>query len=97
MKNYLSQLLSVLVLSGCAVALKPEAEKVKVMKSDPPSECKDLGVLVSMMNYEGYNRNELRNRAADLGGNYLRIDSVLAEGGKSNRTQLTGTAFKCPN
>lgn len=84
----------VLSLVGCSSAeLSPEAQAVKLMKNDPPSNCKEVGSIDSEgMGYGGddVKRARLRNRAVEKNGNYIRIDAMTAQ------ENYKATVFKCP-
>lgn len=89
-------LISVFALfSACTTpALNPAATNVKIMKSDPPAGCQDLGGVDSvgeMTEKTGaeFARIRIRNKAAEKGANYVRIDAA------TNDT-LSGTMYKCP-
>lgn len=83
-----------LVIVGCASTEKinPEAQKVKVMKADPAASCDEKGPVDST----GWDRdpvaisNRFKNQAANMGANYIRLESTTREGFQR------GTAFKCP-
>ena len=85
-----------LLVSGCASGeLNPNAQTVKLMKNDPPTECAEVGVVNSIT--PGFStdnpiehRNRLKNAAANMGANFVRMETV------ENTGKLTGTAFKCP-
>lgn len=91
----LSILIFIALTTGCAGAsLNKEAESVKVAKSDPPAGCKELGAVNSfgsMIGSAQSDYNALKNRTHEMGGNYVRIDSMTSVSNK-----LVGTAFKCP-
>lgn len=83
-----------LTLVSCASAgLDPEIQKIKIMKGDPPSECQEVGVVDSQgwgVWSEESRRTRLKVKAAEKGGNYVRLDKVLFDDG------YVGTAYKCP-
>lgn len=90
-----------LVASGCATALTPAGQKVRFMKADPPAECKELGQVTGRSVSGGAadpatslenSKNDARNKAGDLGANYLRWEASDGAGGV-----VTGTAFQCPD
>ena len=93
-------LFSVLCLSSVAcgpVALSSAGSTVRAVKSDAPDGCKELGVVQGDDGsgiggrYESA-LNDARNDAAKLGGNYLRIDSIVLTAG----SRVTGVAYACP-
>ena len=109
------------LLAGCAAtALKPGAERVRVTHIEPQTgECKWLGDVTGSQgnsftgeyttnaNLETGARNDLKNKAAALGGNLvvliterpgIRGDLGL-EGGPVHQTSvtLTGSVYRCPS
>jgi len=84
------------ILASCA-SLKPGAEKVRIGKSDPEKNCKELGDVVTSAAFcdEACQKIVLKNKALELGGNYVRLESlgVQLEGGATNGS---GTAYSCP-
>ena len=88
-----------LVLSGCAtVALTRAGSSVAVMKADPAPNCREVGDVTGADNGFSENpmasaKNVMRNQAADLGANYVRLDTASRVQGWLH---LTGTAFTCP-
>ena len=85
-------LISLLVsLSACAVALTPGGQRVKLMKSDPPGNCTEIGTVTgssSVGNVEKA-KTKMRNNAAEKGANYVRFETF-------NGVTVGGTAFRCP-
>ena len=80
-------------LGGCGGSLSAAGTAVKVMKADPPADCTEVGVVSGHAvgpDHRTKSRNKLRNEAAEKGGNYVRLETVAADGGEM------GTAFKCP-
>ncbi len=80
-----------LVVSGCGST--PEKKiNVQLMKSDPPMGCQMVGDVQA----EGDDMNEakynLRLKADELGGNYVRLDALDMSGGDAI---AAGAAFKC--
>jgi hypothetical protein len=84
-------LICCLFLAACSTALTVQGQKVKVIKSDPPANCKEIGVVVGSNNNGNpeYMNNDLRNNAAEKGANVVRLDTAYL-------TKISGTAFKCP-
>lgn len=94
MKIFFLTLIATL-LAGCASATKltSAGEKVRLMKDDPPKECKELGNVEGFDTWNGdtnNSKNIIRNNAADIGANYVRFETAEKFG------KVTGTAFKCP-
>lgn len=112
-----------LLLSGCAaVKMQPGAEKVIVSTHKAPRQCKFLGQIMgsqgnfftgaytSNANLEQGSQNDLRNKAAQMGANYVALitDRAASSGsisgsdsnifGSSQQTSVTatGNAYHCP-
>lgn len=94
--------LSTLIVLGVALVIFPSGpsfglteeqkaamEQVKIMKSDPPAECKELGTVNASGDWcrGECQKKKLRKKTAKMGGNYIRLDG---DG------YLLGTSFKCP-
>ncbi|MCP4575747.1 MAG: DUF4156 domain-containing protein [Deltaproteobacteria bacterium] len=109
-------LFAALLFSGCsAVQVRPGAERVRVTNTEPGNECKFLGeatgnqgnfltgVVTSNKNLETGARNDLKNKAAAMGGNLVVILTQRAgntrgsdgSGGQTNVT-LSGNVYSCP-
>jgi len=88
----------VMMVSSCSVILSDSARAISVMKADPPSNCVEVG---SMVGYGGgmfqkgnwldNSKIDLKNKAAELGANYIRLETI----NEYYRT-TSGTAYKCP-
>lgn len=80
-----------LVLAGCGSTPEKKID-VQLMKSDPPMGCQMLGDVQS----EGEDMNEakhnLRLKADEQGGNYVRLDALTMSGGDA---VASGAAFRC--
>jgi hypothetical protein len=85
LKNLITILTSI-IIAGCAAApLNPEAQKVRIVLSEPGKECKFLGdvtgsqgdfftgAYTSNEHLETGARNALKNKAAAMGGNVVVI------------------------
>jgi len=81
----------VLVISGCGFT---PAKKINVqlMKSDPPMGCQMVGDIQSKGDDMNEAKSELRLKADQLGGNYVRLDALDMSGGDAI---AAGAAFKC--
>jgi hypothetical protein len=98
------------LLLGCSTpALTPEAAHVTVTRNAPPPTCTSVAYLVG----EGggtfggawisndalidYAMNDLRNKAAERGANYVQSDPPQLGSGKGTTTTvtITGTAYRC--
>ena len=111
--------LAVCFLIGCAaIALRPGAELVRVTNTEPGRECQFLGDVTgsqgnrysgrytSNENLETGARNDLKNKAAALGGNVVYLISQRAgqtgrynrDSGSSQQTNVTlsGSVYRCP-
>lgn len=112
-------LFACVALVGCAATpLQPGAEMVRVTNTEPDSQCKFLGDITghqgnlftgpftSNENLETGARNDLKNKAAALGGNLVVLitqragetGSVGEAGGSVQQTNvtLTGNVYRCP-
>jgi hypothetical protein len=99
----LLRLLLLASLSACAPSEQsPEPKSpndVQLVKTVPPSTCKELGDLVGEApngpDAESKAKKNLREKAAQMGGNYVRWDTLqISE--DPPRTTITGTAYLCP-
>ena len=83
---------------GCgATVLTDAGRSVQLMKADPSTGCKELGSVSGEATGAGAHmdesaKNEMRNKAAAMGANYVRLETASHDG-----TTLTGTAYACPN
>lgn len=107
------------VLAGCAATpLQPGAEMVRVTNTEPGSECKFLGDItgnqgnsftgpfITNENLETGARNDLKNKAAALGGNLVvlltqRAGQTGGLGGgvgsvEQTNVTLSGNVYRCP-
>ena len=107
------------ILSGCAATpMNPGAERVRITSTEPGKECKFLGDLTgnqgnfftgpwtSNENLETGARNDMKNKAASMGGNVVAILTQRAGqtggygqyGGSSQQTNvvITGNVYRCP-
>lgn len=116
--------LSTIILVGCsAIPLSPDAELVLISPDKPDSNCKFLGQVqgaqggafsgpfTSNVNLNNGAMNDLRNKTAAKGGNYVQLltnrsantisgGSGVNGGGMSGEqtsTYLNGNAYKCPD
>ena len=75
---------SLTILTNCVTKLTPEGEKVRIlMKEEAPANAKLLGTVETGL-WEEHDtimsvQNALRNKAAQMGGNLLVIDVIVAE------------------
>jgi len=97
------------LIAGCALfascaGLSESAQNVKyATKSEAPAECKEIGEvstgsLVPMFDMTSV-KNSLRNKTAEMGGNYLVVDeikSVRGTNGSSTGYAGSGRAYQCP-
>lgn len=104
---------------GCAAnSLKPGAERVRLMQNEPKG-CKYLGeatgdqggaftgAWTSNTNMETGARNELKNKAFDMGGNVVVLltnragqtgsGSMWNSSSQQTNVVITGTVFNCPD
>lgn len=93
-----STLLLLCVACASSVELSEGAKKVKLGTAEPAANCEELGTV------EGSGRevwpgdgtiasaeNDLRNKAADMGANYVRVVDTLPE-----NYSMSGAAYRCP-
>ena len=108
-----------ILLAGCSAHnLNPQAQRVRVTNNEPGKECKFLGDITgsqgnfftggwtSNSNLETGARNDLKNQAANMGGNVVSIitqragqtGSMYDGSGSSEQTNvtLTGNVYHCP-
>ena len=86
-----------LSLAGCAAALTPGGQAVRLMKADPPANCQELGTVSGHGGFEASiekAKNRMRNEAAEMGANYVRWEVVSSS--NPGNVSVTGTAYKCP-
>ncbi len=104
--------LAVLFLVGCsAISTTPEGKSVELVTVNPPGNCKSLGDIVgsqgnwitgdytSNKNLLIGARNDLRNQAAEMGGNYVWVQdsnntNAWGSTGTTNTTVL-GVVYRC--
>lgn len=107
-------LIVLLQIVGCsAITLEPGAEKVRIVRTEPGKECEYLGEvtgdqggwltggLTSNANLETGALNDLKNKAAKMGGNLVLIITDRAGStsykGDSRQTNvvITGSVYRC--
>ena len=90
-------------MAACAPAEQgveaKDAKDVQLVKTEPPSTCKEVGDLVGEApngpDAESKAKKNLREKAAQMGANYVRWDALqIAE--DPPRTTITRTAYLCP-
>jgi hypothetical protein len=104
--------LAVLLLGGCsAISTTQEGKSVELVTVKPPGKCKSLGDIVgsqgnwitgdytSNKNLLIGARNDLRNQAAEMGGNYVWVQdsnntNAWGSTGTTNTTVL-GVVYRC--
>lgn len=87
-----------LVAAGCGTSLSAAGQRVKVVE-EAPLKCERLGA-VSASAQGGHGEEvkvdaatiELRNRAGEMGGNTVFVESQSEEG---QLIKLSGTAYRC--
>ncbi len=102
-----------LVLAGCqSNQLTPAAQKVMLAPNAPPSNCRFIQSISSdkQVNFlsHGFSTNstaeqaamnDLKNQAASLGGNYVRMStnrSSISNDKEQIQVAYTGKVYKCP-
>ena len=88
-------------MAGCLgnpIVLTAGGSAVQLMKADPPPGCAEVGpARGEFSNGEDTAarledaKRDMRNKAADKGANYVRMEAILPLG-----QGVTGTAYKCP-
>jgi uncharacterized protein YceK len=80
-----------LVVSGCGSTSEKKIN-VQLMKSDPPMGCQMVGDVQAKGDDMNEAKNELRLKADEQGGNYVRLDALDMSGGDAI---AAGAAFNC--
>lgn len=120
--KFMSLMTAALCFTSCsAIKVKPGAERVLVSKNAHPEGCKFLGTVVgsqgnaisggwtSNKNLSEGAMNDLKNKAFDLGANYVQIETDRAGNtmsgsmfqgsgsmsGHQTDVTMTGNAYKC--
>src|SRR5215471_3622041 len=103
--------LSAGALPGCmAASLSDEGALVAVSRNPAPAGCAPAGYVtgegggtfggeyISNDDLIGYAMNDLRNKAAERGANYIQQDPPQLGSGRGTTTTvtITGTAYRCP-
>jgi len=103
-----------LMICACsAISVKPGAELVRVTNREPGRECKFLGDVTgsqgnrftggytSDANLETGARNDLKNKAFDIGGNVVYLlfqrDSQTGDVRDRKNVILSGNVYRCPD
>jgi hypothetical protein len=100
---------SILLPSCSTPALSPGAARVTVTRNPAPTSCSTVAYLVgegggtfggawiSNDHLIEYAMNDLRNKAAERGANYVQSDAPQLGSGKGTTTTvtITGTAYRC--
>lgn len=113
MKKYIFALvcLSCLLPSCKTASLSATGASVAPTRDALPPQCTTLGLItgkgggafggayISNEDLIEYAMNDLRNKAADLGGTHVRHDPPQLGSGDGTTTSvtITGTAYACPN
>jgi hypothetical protein len=101
--------LSTTALACSTPALSPQGAHVAVTRNAPPPSCSPVGYLVgegggtfggkwiSNDQLIDYAMNDLRNKAANQGANYVQSDPPQLGNGNGTTTTVTvtGTAYRC--
>lgn len=118
MKKIAVVFLAAFVAACAAIPINPGAERIRVTNSEPGKECKFLGDVTgsqgnsftgpwtSNENLETGARNDIKNKAAAMGGNVVAILTQRAGltgssgkyGGSIQQTNVTvaGNVYNCP-
>jgi len=96
-ERYSSVAFALLALGCSASAVTAGGKHVRIERTDPPDGCEQISIITVAASNTGNDdesaQEQLRDRAAARGANYVRLDT---RGGSSTRKEYTGTAFKCP-
>jgi len=86
-------MIGVLFFAGCGTTqLTNQGMNVRLMRGDPPLECKQILELYVEENDLAGAKNELRNEAAKQGANYVRLDALEYYRGDA---VASGSSYKC--
>ncbi len=104
---------ALMVCACSAISVKPGAELVRITNTEPGRECKFLGDVTgsqgnrftggytSDANLETGARNDLKNKAFDIGGNVIYLlfqrDSQTGDTRDRKNVTLSGNVYRCPN
>jgi hypothetical protein len=97
-------LIAACVFVGSCASLNESGQNVKYStKTEAPAGCNEIGEvsvgsLVAMYDMTSV-KNSMRNKTAEMGGNYLVIDdikNVRGANGSSSGYAGTGRAYQCP-
>lgn len=80
-----------LMVSGCGSTPEKKID-VQLMKSDPPMGCKMVGDVQAKGDDMNEAKDNLRRKADEKGGNYVRLDALNMAGGDAI---AAGSAFNC--
>lgn len=83
----------ILFFAGCGTTqLTDQGMNVRLMRGDPPQDCKQYVELYVEENNLAGAKNELRNEAAEQGANYVRLDALEYFRGDAI---ASGSSYKC--
>ena len=108
----LTSMAATLMIAGCtAIPVHNNAKGIRITSMEPVGDCKLLGevygsqgnwitgIFTSNLNLLKGARNDMRNQAADLGANYVKltnsrfVGSIFISG--SDNATLVGNAYRC--
>lgn len=80
-----------LLLVACGPALSDAGANVRLAVGDPPATCVEIGHVetTSGSPKDATLKNELRNKTAARGGNFVRMERL-------DQGPAVGTAYRCP-
>jgi hypothetical protein len=93
--------LAACMTAACLTDLTGAGQQVRIGKNDPASDCTELGTVYGSGAGAGYTssedkmtsaQNELRNKAAEEGANYVAMDAI---GSDIHGMTISGRAFRC--
>jgi Domain of unknown function (DUF4156) len=97
-------LIAACVCIGACASLNESGQNVKyATKSEAPAGCKEIGEVSVGSLFQMYDmtsvKNAMRNKTAEMGGNFLVIDdikNVRGANGSSSGYAGSGRAYQCP-
>ena len=99
MKKLIILVLASSLGTSCSTSLTTAGSKIKLLSENQKSTCQSVGVVTGSSNAgasPGHNAenamNEVRNKAAELGGNALEVIGTTASGSAQT---VIGEAFIC--
>lgn len=93
----LTYIFALLSIAGCATALEPNAEKIRMVPAEQKSACESLGIVTADQQLGPYKArnamNQALNEAARRGGNAIYLVSQGQSG--IDGVSVTAEALRC--